>query len=59
MDIASLFSFYLFHKVSSGLAKSITMSSSRLRISHRSYLLPVTEGRMHTAVQPGSPVKEN
>lgn len=55
MDLTSLFSFYLFHKVSPSLAKSITMSSSRLRISHRSYLLPVTEA----AVQPGSPVKEN
>lgn len=57
MEIASLFSFSLFHKVSSSLHKSITMSSSHLRISQRSYLLPVTEERMDTAaVQPGSPL---
>lgn len=43
MDTASLFSFYLFHKVSPSLAMSITMSSPSLRISHRSYLRPVTE----------------
>lgn len=39
----SLFGFYLFLRVHPGVAKSITMSCSHIRISHRSYLLPVTE----------------